>query len=73
MQAQQVQKEFNRQSYNQELNKAVQLKREQENLERAYRAGERDQMLRAVDYKQMQDRNQMENHRMQQKLFGAEA
>ena len=57
VQAQQVQKELNRQSYNQELTKAVQLKREQENLERAYRAGERDQMLRAVDYKQMQDRN----------------
>ena len=30
-------------------------------------------MLRAVDYKQMQDRNQMENLRMQQKLFGSEA
>ena len=49
------------------------MKRDQENLEKAYRAGERDQMLRAVDYKQMQDRNQMENYRMQQKLFGSEA
>ena len=34
VQVQQVQKEQNRQSYNEELNKAIQLKRDQENLNR---------------------------------------
>ena len=36
-------------------------------LEQQYRAGERDQMLRAVDYKNQQDRNSLENYRNQQK------
>ena len=34
VQVQQVQKGQNRQSYNEELNKAIQLKRDQENLDR---------------------------------------
>ena len=34
VQVQQVQKEQNRQSYSEELNKAIQMKRDQENLDR---------------------------------------
>lgn len=49
------------------------MKKDQQTLEQQYRAGERDQMLRAVDYKNQQDRSTMENYRNQQRMFGEQA
>ena len=48
-------------------------KRDQQSLEKLYKDGERDQMLMAVNRKQMQDRNEQENYKIQKKLLGAEA
>ena len=48
-------------------------KRDQQSLEKLYKDGERDQMLMAVNRKQMQDRNEQENYKLQKKLLGAEA
>ena len=72
-QAGRLAKQANAQAYGNELQRELQTKQDQSNLEKQYREGERDFMLRAVEAKAAQDRNQMEHYRNQQKLFADQA